>query len=250
SRRSSSAAAPSTRSTSALTPSVNATSTAPFASAAEDPLAGNTSATRQPDLTSRSASPPRTKGHCPGSAGSGSSSSDVYSGRTGKPSYVGESSSRSGSAGKSAGRVLLAKTAATAARHLAISESVTPGFCTATRLNDGHHSSARRSADSHRRCERAAAARPVVLVGVKAVVSTLRALRAALISTASTVSPRRFIAILAAIVILIAIAVLVPLPTAIQMRDWARTVGPWFPLAFLAAHIVLTIFPFPRSAFT
>ena len=34
------------------------------------------------------------------------------------------------------------------------------------------------------------------------------------------------------------------------MRDWARTVGPWFPLAFLAAHIVVTVFPFPRSAFT
>lgn len=34
------------------------------------------------------------------------------------------------------------------------------------------------------------------------------------------------------------------------MRDWATSVGPWFPLAFLAAHIVVTVFPFPRSAFT
>jgi uncharacterized membrane protein YdjX (TVP38/TMEM64 family) len=85
---------------------------------------------------------------------------------------------------------------------------------------------------------------------VKAVVSTLRAVRAAVIATASSVPPRRFFAILAAIVILIAVAVLVPLPTAVQMRDWARTVGPWFPLAFLAAHIVATVFPFPRSAFT
>jgi uncharacterized membrane protein YdjX (TVP38/TMEM64 family) len=89
-----------------------------------------------------------------------------------------------------------------------------------------------------------------VLVGVKAVVSTLRALRAAAISTALTVSPRRFFAILAAIVILIAIALLVPLPTAVQMRDWATSVGPWFPLAFLAAHIVVTVFPFPRTVFT
>jgi len=85
---------------------------------------------------------------------------------------------------------------------------------------------------------------------MKAVVSTLRAVRAAVISTASSVPPRRFIAILAAIVILIAVAVLVPLPTAVQMRDWATSVGPWFPLAFLAAHIVVTVFPFPRSAFT
>ena len=69
-------------------------------------------------------------------------------------------------------------------------------------------------------------------------------------ATASTVSPRRFIAILAAIVILIAVAVLVPLPTAVQLRDWATSVGPWFPLAFLAAHIVVTVFPFPRTVFT
>lgn len=85
---------------------------------------------------------------------------------------------------------------------------------------------------------------------MKAVVSTLRAVRAAVIATASSVPPRRFFAILAAIVILIAVAVLVPLPTAVQMRDWATSVGPWFPLAFLAAHIVVTVFPFPRSAFT
>lgn len=89
-----------------------------------------------------------------------------------------------------------------------------------------------------------------MLVGVNAVVSTLRALRAAVMSTASTVSPRRFIAIMTAIVILIAIALLVPLPTAVQMRDWATSVGPWFPVAFLAAHIVVTVFPFPRTVFT
>jgi uncharacterized membrane protein YdjX (TVP38/TMEM64 family) len=92
--------------------------------------------------------------------------------------------------------------------------------------------------------------RPVVLVAVKAVVSTLRALRAAVIATASTVSPRRFLAILTAVVILVAVALLVPLPTAVQMRDWATSVGPWFPLAFLAAHIVVTVLPFPRTAFT
>jgi uncharacterized membrane protein YdjX (TVP38/TMEM64 family) len=27
-------------------------------------------------------------------------------------------------------------------------------------------------------------------------------------------------------------------------------VGPWFPLTFLAAHVVVTVFPFPRTAFT
>lgn len=51
-------------------------------------------------------------------------------------------------------------------------------------------------------------------------------------------------------VILVALVLLVPLPTALQLRDWATSVGPWFPLAFLAAHIVVTVFPFPRTAFT
>lgn len=56
--------------------------------------------------------------------------------------------------------------------------------------------------------------------------------------------------IAAAIVILVAVAWLVPLPTAVQLRDWATSVGPWFPLAFTAAHVVVTVFPFPRTAFT
>jgi uncharacterized membrane protein YdjX (TVP38/TMEM64 family) len=58
------------------------------------------------------------------------------------------------------------------------------------------------------------------------------------------------VAIASAIVILVAIALLVPLPSAVQLRDWATSVGPWFPLAFFAAHVVVTIFPFPRTAFT
>ena len=85
---------------------------------------------------------------------------------------------------------------------------------------------------------------------MKPVVNTLRTLRAAVVATASTVPPRRFVAILMGIVILVAIALLIPLPTALQLRDWATSVGPWFPLAFLAAHIVVTVFPFPRTAFT
>jgi len=61
---------------------------------------------------------------------------------------------------------------------------------------------------------------------VNTVVSTLRALRAAVLATASSVPPRRFLAILTAIVILVAVAVLVPLPTALQLRDWATSVDP------------------------
>ncbi len=49
---------------------------------------------------------------------------------------------------------------------------------------------------------------------------------------------------------LVTTAVLLPMPTAVQLRDWATSVGPWFPLAFLVAHIVVTVLPVPRTAFT
>ena len=78
----------------------------------------------------------------------------------------------------------------------------------------------------------------------------LRGLRFAVAATAREVSRRRIFATLAAIVILVAVAVWVPMPSAVQLRDWATSVGPWFPLAFLAAHVVVTVFPFPRTAFT
>ncbi|GAT09518.1 hypothetical protein AU184_05820 [Mycolicibacterium novocastrense] len=85
---------------------------------------------------------------------------------------------------------------------------------------------------------------------MNSVVSTLRAVRGAVIATLSSVSRARLVGSLAAIVILVAVALLVPMPTAVQLRDWATSAGPWFPLAFLAAHIVVTVFPFPRTAFT
>jgi uncharacterized membrane protein YdjX (TVP38/TMEM64 family) len=78
----------------------------------------------------------------------------------------------------------------------------------------------------------------------------LRGLRFATVASARQLSRRRIFATLVAIVILVAVAVFVPMPTAVQLRDWATSVGPWFPLAFLAAHLVVTVFPFPRTAFT
>jgi uncharacterized membrane protein YdjX (TVP38/TMEM64 family) len=86
-------------------------------------------------------------------------------------------------------------------------------------------------------------------MNVKPVVRTLRAAAAAVTATATQMPPRRVAAIAAVTVILVALVVLVPLPTALQLRDWATSVGPWFPLAFLAAHVV-AVFPFPRTAFT
>jgi uncharacterized membrane protein YdjX (TVP38/TMEM64 family) len=78
----------------------------------------------------------------------------------------------------------------------------------------------------------------------------LRGLRFTFAATARQISRRRIAATVAAVVILVAIAVCVPMPTAVQLRDWAKSVGPWFPLTFLAAHVVVTVFPFPRTAFT
>lgn len=71
-----------------------------------------------------------------------------------------------------------------------------------------------------------------------------------MVATARQVPRRRLIAAAFTIVILVAIAVLVPLPTAVQMRDWASAAGPWLPVAFFAVHVIVTIFPFPRTAFT
>jgi uncharacterized membrane protein YdjX (TVP38/TMEM64 family) len=83
-----------------------------------------------------------------------------------------------------------------------------------------------------------------------AIVDGLRGVRAGVVATTRQVSRRRLVVTAVAIVILVAVAVLVPLPTAVQLRDWAISVGPWFPLAFLATHILVTTFPFPRTAFT
>ncbi len=80
--------------------------------------------------------------------------------------------------------------------------------------------------------------------------NTLRSVSSAVVATARQVSRTRIVGTAVAGVILVAIVLLVPLPTAVQLRDWATSLGAWFPLAFLGAHILVTVFPFPRTAFT
>ena len=80
--------------------------------------------------------------------------------------------------------------------------------------------------------------------------NALRNVISALSSTARQVSRTRLLLTTLAVGAVVAVVLLVPLPTAVQMRDWATALGAWFPLAFLAAHIVVTILPFPRTAFT
>lgn len=79
---------------------------------------------------------------------------------------------------------------------------------------------------------------------------TLRSVVSALVTTARGVSPARLSILVMTAAALVAAVLLVPLPTALQLRDWATSVGPWFPMAFLGAHIVVTVLPFPRTAFT
>lgn len=79
---------------------------------------------------------------------------------------------------------------------------------------------------------------------------TLRDVGGALFAAARQVSRPRVVAVVVGITALAAFGAWVPLPTPVQMRDWAESVGPWFPLAFLLAHIVITVVPVPRTAFT
>ncbi|HUH71683.1 MAG TPA: TVP38/TMEM64 family protein [Mycobacterium sp.] len=82
------------------------------------------------------------------------------------------------------------------------------------------------------------------------ITDTLRDLGCAIGAAARQVSRPRIIGIVVGITVLVAVALLVPLPTPVQLRDWAESVGPWFPLAFLMTHVVATVVPVPRTAFT
>lgn len=77
-----------------------------------------------------------------------------------------------------------------------------------------------------------------------------RSVGSALFSTVRQMSPTRMVVTAVLAVLLVVVVWFVPMPTAVQLRDWATSVGPWFPLAFLGAHTVMTVLPFPRTAFT
>jgi uncharacterized membrane protein YdjX (TVP38/TMEM64 family) len=64
------------------------------------------------------------------------------------------------------------------------------------------------------------------------------------------VSRPRVVAGLIVVLVLVVAAVLAPHPGPTQIRDWARSVGPLFPLLFFVVHTLVCISPFPRTAFT
>ncbi|OBI20545.1 hypothetical protein A5714_08105 [Mycobacterium sp. E2462] len=79
---------------------------------------------------------------------------------------------------------------------------------------------------------------------------TLRDLGRALGVAARQASRSRIAWTVVGITGLLVLASWAPLPSPVQLRDWAQSVGPWFPLAFLVAHIVVTVVPVPRTVFT
>ena len=52
------------------------------------------------------------------------------------------------------------------------------------------------------------------------------------------------------LVTLIVAALVLPVPTAVQMRDWAQSAGIAAPMLFLLGQTVVTIAPIPRTVFT
>lgn len=61
---------------------------------------------------------------------------------------------------------------------------------------------------------------------------------------------RRIIVIGVIILGIIVATYLVPMPSVDWVREWRLSLGPWFPWLFFTAYAVVTMFPFPRSAFT
>ncbi len=90
----------------------------------------------------------------------------------------------------------------------------------------------------------------VIPAGLRALRRTAGAVGSAVAAAARQISRTRLLITAAAASALVATALLVPLPSAVQLRDWATSLGGWFPMAFLGAHVLITVLPFPRTAFT
>lgn len=60
----------------------------------------------------------------------------------------------------------------------------------------------------------------------------------------------KLLLVLAAYGIPFVLFALIPHPSVEQIRDWAQSIGPTFPLIFFVAHALVTVAPFPRTVFT
>ncbi len=91
---------------------------------------------------------------------------------------------------------------------------------------------------------------PVDTPGFQRARNVARNAGSTILSTARQVSRTRLLLTAVGAVALVAIVLLAPFPNAMQLRDWATAAGPWLPPAFFAAHALVTVLPFPRTAFT
>jgi uncharacterized membrane protein YdjX (TVP38/TMEM64 family) len=60
----------------------------------------------------------------------------------------------------------------------------------------------------------------------------------------------RALLLLGVLVVALLVALTVPLPSPLELRDWALRLGPAAPLVFFLAHAIITTTPIPRTAFT
>ncbi|NEW31997.1 TVP38/TMEM64 family protein [Nocardia cyriacigeorgica] len=61
---------------------------------------------------------------------------------------------------------------------------------------------------------------------------------------------RRVVALILAVGALFVVALLIELPSPEQIQDWADSVGPVFPLLFLAGYALVAVAPVPRTVLT
>lgn len=61
---------------------------------------------------------------------------------------------------------------------------------------------------------------------------------------------RRLIGGVVLVVAAVVAVVFVPLPSVMQFRAWADSLGPAFPIIFFVVHALVTVLPFPRTVFT
>ncbi len=60
----------------------------------------------------------------------------------------------------------------------------------------------------------------------------------------------RALLLLGVLVVALLVALTVPLPSPLELRDWALRLGPAAPLVFFLAHAMITTTPIPRTVFT
>ena len=60
----------------------------------------------------------------------------------------------------------------------------------------------------------------------------------------------RWVVLAVVLLAAVVLALVVPLPTALELRDRVRDLGAWAPVTFLLAHALVTTTPIPRTAFS